>query len=374
MSNSITNELFAALNILVLERIDIGLFKIVGNCPNWLRQFCSQNFISGIDILIPQEKFPFLANFLIDAEFVWQKNSAGKLSSGIWSEINLAGREYQFEAYAICLNSRKFLLIELLNENFKDKQYLIQKARENNLNYQHFLKENQKKEVLIYCIIHDIAGQLSAINCCLALLEFENLTSKGEEYLEIARKQSVNQEMLIREVLDAFSAEVLSLESFTVNSDIAPNILSSAQEVIELLNPTFALNDMQLQLSATIDITADWKVIGDKSRLNRVISNLVENAYRHSPPESTVTINLQPDGEYILFTVDDEGGGVPPDMVSNLFQKFSQGKYKSGRAGLGLYFCRITVERWGGAIGYIPNVKGGSQFWFRLPRPVFVRS
>jgi signal transduction histidine kinase len=123
-------------------------------------------------------------------------------------------------------------------------------------------------------------------------------------------------------------------------------------------------------LAENIDMTANWKVVGDKSRLDRVISNLAENAYRHSPPESTVTIGLQQEGEYITVTVDDEGAGVAPEMTTTLFQKFSQGKNRAGRAGLGLYFCRITVERWGGAIGYSSRPQGGSRFWFRLPKPV----
>ncbi|WP_414562715.1 MULTISPECIES: sensor histidine kinase [unclassified Anabaena] len=370
MNASINKALFAALNILALERMSAGSFKIIGDIPNWLQRFNLQNLISDTDKFLPHNHIPFLENFLIDAEEFWLQNSELKLKSGLWNEIDVNGKEYQFEAYALCVNSQKILLIKLLTDPFENNKYIIQKARENNLNYQKILKENQKKEILIHCIVHDIAGQLSAINCCLALLEFENLTPKGKEYLEVARKQSLNQEMLIRQILDVFSVEVMSLENFTVESEMLPNILSSAQDVFELLNPSFTLNNIQLQLSADIDRQADWKVIGDKSRLDRVISNLVENAYRHSSPQSTVTINLQPDGEYVLLSVDDEGSGVPPEMVDTLFKKFSQGKYKSGKAGLGLYFCRITIERWGGTIGYLPRAKGGSRFWFRLPRPV----
>ncbi|WP_414541178.1 sensor histidine kinase [Nostoc sp. CCY0012] len=370
MNDSINKALFATLNILALERMSAGLFKIIGDIPNWFQQFELQNLISDTDKFIPRNHIPFLENFLIDAEEFWQQNSELKLKSGLWNEIDVNGKEYQFEAYALCVNFEKILLIALLTDLFENNQYIIQKARENNLNYQQILKENQKKEILIHCIVHDIAGQLSAINCCLALLEFENLTPKGKEYLEVARKQSLNQEMLIRQILDVFSVEVMSLENFTIESENLPNILSSAQDIFELLNPTFTLNHIHLQLSPSIDMQADWKVIGDKSRLDRVISNLVENAYRHSSPQSTVTINLQPDGEYVLLSVDDEGSGVPPEMVNTLFKKFSQGKHKSGKAGLGLYFCRITIERWGGTIGYLPRAKGGSQFWFRLPRPV----
>ncbi|MFN6568161.1 HAMP domain-containing sensor histidine kinase [Dendronalium sp. ChiSLP03b] len=370
MTNSIVSDLFATLNILILERLQDSLFRITGTTPNWIERFFGRRFTSEIDILIPQEEFPFLANFLIDAEEFWQSNSSIKLSSGLWSEVDLTGKEYQFEAYAVCVNDKKILLIELLGEKFINKQSLIQKARESQLDYQHLLKENQKKDVLIHCIIHDIAGQLSAINCCLALLEFENLSPKGKEFLEIGRKQSIQQEMLIKNILDVFSTEVRSLEAFTVDVEDAPNLLSSAQEVIELSQPTFTLNNKQLQLTSNIDMKADWKVVGEKSRLDRVILNLVENAYRYSPVGSTVTIDLQPDGEYVLLNVDDEGSGVPAEIVNTLFQKFSQGKHKSGRVGLGLYFCRITVEHWGGIIGYLPRQEGGSRFWFRLPRPI----
>lgn len=364
------SDLFATLNILVLERVNNGLFKIAGTVPNWCNHSLYQKFTSGIDIVISQEEFPFLENFLVSAEQFWQNNQNTKLSSGFWSELDLTGKECHFEAYAICMGTRKILLIELLNENFINKQYIIQKGRENQLVYQQLLKDSQNKDIVIHCIIHDLAGQLSAINCCLSLLELENLTTKGKGFLELAKKQSIQQEMLIRNILDVFSAEVLSLEDFTVDIESAPNLLSSAQEVISLFKPTFALNNKQLQLAADIDMKADWKVVGEKSRLDRVISNLVENAYRHSPPESTVVIDLQLDGEYVHLVVDDEGDGVPQEMVNSLFQKFSQGKDKSGKVGLGLYFCRITVERWGGKIGYSPRQTGGSRFWFRLLRPV----
>jgi signal transduction histidine kinase len=370
MSTNILSDIFVKLNILVLQRIDIGLFRLTAQPPDWLRRFCSQELTFGMNMLIPQEEFAFLENFLFDAEEFWSSNSTGKLSSGLWIEKNLNGYEEELEAYALCIDDSKILLIELAEDKFQYRQNLIQIGREYELNYQQLLKENQKKEVLINCIIHDIAGQLTAINCCLSLLEYEQLTATGKENLEIARKQSIKQEMLIRNVLDAFSAEVRSLENFTVDSETAPDILVSVQEIMELFNSTFVRSHKQLQLAANIDITADWKVVGEQSRLDRVITNLVENAYRHSPPQSTVTIGLQAEETSVLFTIDDDGEGIPAQMVNNLFQKFSQGHNNTGRGGIGLYFCRMTIKRWGGNIGYSPRQEGGSRFWFRLPRPI----
>jgi signal transduction histidine kinase len=368
MNTSITNDMLTALDILGLEQINPGLFKIIGNLPDWLNQFSCKELASDTNILIPQEEFSFLKNFLIDAEEFWMNKNVKKLSSGLWTEINVTGQEYHFKAHAIFADNRKILLIEALEDSYKEHQHLLQKAREYKLIYQQLLKDNQKKEVLIHCLIHDIAVELSAISCCFALLEFENLTPKGQEYLETGIKQCLKQEMLIKDILDAFSHEVLLPENSPIDIEEAPNILTSIQEVIEFLKPNFALNHVQLQFAINIDKTIDWTVVGDQSRLDRVISNLVENAYRYSGPDSTVTIGLQLDGEYVLVTVDDRGLGVPPEMVKNLFKKFSQGKDKSGRVGLGLYFCRITLERWGGMIGYLPRPEGGSRFWFRLPR------
>ncbi|MDZ8079929.1 MAG: sensor histidine kinase [Nostoc sp. DedQUE01] len=368
MNTSITNDVLAALNILSLEYINTGLFKIIANTPDWLNQFCDRKLTSGMNISIPEEKFCFLKNFLIDAEEFWLNNRSKKLSSGLWTEIDTNGQEYQFEAYAIFVNHRKVLLIELLEESYQDKQYLIQKGREYELIYYQLLKDNQKKDVLLHCIMHDIAGQLSAINGCLSLLEYENLTLKGKEYLEVGRQQCFKQQSLIKDILDIFSTEVMSLENSNIDIQELPNILNSIQEVIEFSKPSFSQKNIQLELANQIDTTIDWTVIAEKSRLDRVISNLVENAYRYSVQDSIVTISLQLDGEYVLVNVDDRGSGVPPELVKSLFQKFSQGKDKSGRAGLGLYFCRITLERWGGSIGYLPHSEGGSRFWFRLRR------
>ncbi|MEO0683928.1 MAG: ATP-binding protein, partial [Cyanobacteria bacterium J06649_11] len=182
----------------------------------------------------------------------------------------------------------------------------------------------------------------------------------------IGRKQTIQQEILIRQILNAFSTEVQSLESFTNGTEEAPNVLASARDIVQLLTPTFTLNKMRLQLAENIVSSVNWQVVGDKSRLDRILANLVENAFRHSPPNSTVTVNLQQKEESIIVSVEDEGSGVPEEIADSLFQKFTQGSNKAGKSGLGLYFCKITVERWGGEIGFTPREGGGSRFWFRL--------
>ncbi len=368
MSEAIIDEVFAALDIVILERLDDGSFRTIGTVPEWFIRFYP-NAVSKRDKLRPEENFSFLANFIVDAEIFWQSNEIGPLKSGIWIEVDRSGNEIYLEVSAVRLKARKILLVELLGTSSEERLLLIQKARESSLRHQSLVKEIQKKEILIHCVMHDLAGQLTGINCCFALLASEELTPKGRERLEIGRRQCTKQETLIREILDAFSAEAESLETFNIDLAQAPDALICVMEVMDALLPTAIINKINLRLDPTIDMVQEWKVVGEKSRLERVLSNLLENALRHSPPNSTVTAGIKENSDSVLLTIDDEGSGVPPDICQNLFQKFSQGKEKSGKAGLGLYFCRITVECWGGSIGYLPRSEGGSQFWFRLLKP-----
>jgi signal transduction histidine kinase len=107
-------------------------------------------------------------------------------------------------------------------------------------------------------------------------------------------------------------------------------------------------------------------VVGDEDRLFRVLSNLAVNALNHAPAGSAVRLAAHRENGTVVVDVDDEGPGVDAELVPNLFQKFARGE--RGGTGLGLYFCRITLERWGGGIGYESPAGGGARFWIRLPR------
>jgi signal transduction histidine kinase len=159
-----------------------------------------------------------------------------------------------------------------------------------------------------------------------------------------------------------------ALDPFTRDPTQAPDVVLCAQAILEAISPAAATKQVTLQLQPSINSQRDRKVVGERSRLERVIFNLVENALRHSPEGSVVTVGLKIEGQSILITVDDEGSYVPQNVVGALFERLIQRQDRSGRAGLGLYFCRLVVERWGGTIGYSPRPRGGSRFWLRLPQ------
>ena len=92
-----------------------------------------------------------------------------------------------------------------------------------------------------------------------------------------------------------------------------------------------------------------------------------EGGYPRRIPGATVRIRLSSVEGGVEVSVEDEGPGVPEDVVPSLFRKFAQSGNRAGKVGLGLYFCNIMITRWGGKIGYGRPEQPGSQFWFWLP-------
>ena len=111
-------------------------------------------------------------------------------------------------------------------------------------------------------------------------------------------------------------------------------------------------------------------VLGSASDLRRVIQNLLENAVRWSPLESTLEIRLETraesQGSNLRLEIADRGPGVSIDLEPRLFTRFA-GARAGGGSGLGLYLSKRIIESHGGRIGHHPRVGGGSVFWFELP-------
>jgi signal transduction histidine kinase len=369
VKNALLATVLTALNVVLLERRAFGEFAILGQLPSWFARLYPDIPAEAV-LLRPADASPFLANFLIDAESFWEKNRPGRLLSGPWSEAALNGEECFLEASAINTEGHKILALEFQRASIEQMRAIIQKAREHKLDHYRVLQEMQKKEILLSCIIHDLVQPLTALKGCLLLLAREQLSMKGKQLLDIGLQETATQERLIQNVLQTFTADVEAQKEIATDPQDLPDIAVCGKEVVVSMTPAFALNQVELRLDPNVDWLQDWRVVGEKSRLERVLMNLVENALRYSPRGSTVTIGVQQEQGSILTTVDDEGPGVPAELSPHLFRKFVQGSDKPGRGGLGLYFCRMTVEWWGGTVGYSPRGGRGSRFWFRLPRPL----
>jgi len=365
MKPGIFEELLCRQNILILERNGPGDFRTEGGRPDWCAGLLPADAASA-ESLAPQMIFSFLEYFLEEAERFWADATDGELRSGLWVETRPDGSELHLVATACLVGGKEILLIRRLGQEFDELQRVYQKGREMLLTQERLLAETSKKEILLHCIIHDLAGPLSCITGTLEVLESENLTEQGAKFVKLGRRAARQQARLIDDLLATFRAETGALDTIDPDPAHAPDAAACARDVLDSLLPAFAVR----QVSGRVDLAPGTPervlVSGEKGRLERIFHNLIQNALRYSPRRGLVTIAFQTEGNSVRITVEDEGTGVPPEIIPQLFQKFVRGGSNRGKSGLGLYFCRISVEQWGGAIGCEPRPGGGTRFWFRL--------
>ncbi|HEY0444653.1 MAG TPA: HAMP domain-containing sensor histidine kinase [Candidatus Limnocylindrales bacterium] len=109
-------------------------------------------------------------------------------------------------------------------------------------------------------------------------------------------------------------------------------------------------------------------VIGDPTRLRQVVTILVDNAIRHSPPGSRTSVHVRRDGALAQLVVEDEGPGVREEDAPRIFDRFWRAPgAPPGGTGLGLSIAAWIVERHGGSIGVGPRTPRGARFIVRLP-------
>jgi two-component system OmpR family sensor kinase len=111
---------------------------------------------------------------------------------------------------------------------------------------------------------------------------------------------------------------------------------------------------------------------GDEQRLHQVLANLLNNARRHTPPGTAVTVGVREDGDEVVLSVLDDGPGLPPPLRSTAFERFTRGDSArtraSGGAGLGLSLVQAISHAHGGRVS-VDSVPGRTHFEVRLPAP-----
>jgi signal transduction histidine kinase/HPt (histidine-containing phosphotransfer) domain-containing protein/ActR/RegA family two-component response regulator len=366
MMSSLPTELLQHLGYALCEGRG-AKFALLYDPPSWFQEVWGRA-VAG-EVVALADRSPFLETFLSEAEEHWNTDADAPLKSGAWIERVSGGREIPLEALAWRLDGRRLLSIRSQPEEFGERTRVLQTARDFVLVHEHLLKEIQKKEILLHCIIHDLSQPLAAMRGCFDVLASETVTPGSKRLIELGRQQSERQDAMIREVLQAFAMDIDSAMAAGEAVAPAPSILACAEETVAAFTPVFQSHGATIRLGPRVDRGARWSVAGEKSRLMRIFTNLVENALRYAPKGSVVTVGLEDNGTHVRAFVDDEGPGLPKEFKpSEAFALFSKGKQGGGKAGLGLYFCRITVERWGGSIGCESLPRRGARFWFRLPR------
>ncbi|WP_438023147.1 sensor histidine kinase [Sorangium sp. So ce233] len=359
-------SLLAALDKLVLERLDDGAFVVRGQPPPWFLRL-------GIppprrEAPLPIDRaLPFLEVFLPEAERAWSTEGRSA-QSDCWTQMTEDGEALHLEATALCVGSSRLLVVTRNDALLHERRRVLQRARELRLLHEALSREVERKDVLVHCIVHDLSGPLNSLLGALSLLQEQPLPEKSGALAAVALKAALRQRELIREILDTFAAEGAALDAASGDLAEVADLRVTVAQVVEALLPMACSRGVRLEGPPALVDGPPWSVVGEERRLARVISNLVENALRFTAARTSVRVLLHDEPGWARVAVEDEGPGVSPSIAPHLFQKFAHGRDPGAGSGLGLYGARIAVERWGGAIGHEPRPEGGARFWLRLRR------
>jgi two-component system sensor histidine kinase/response regulator len=231
------------------------------------------------------------------------------------------------------------------------------------------MKELEKlRDDLMKMIVHDLKTPLTSILATMEMLmdgDFGVLTQKQRQALGDSEGKAEDLLALIEDLLEVRRIEETAL---TLNLEkIAPGAFLT--EVLHEWQHRF----QQERAKASMDVSDDAPVFkADRPLIKRVFGNLVQNALTHSSRAVTLKLSARKEGEGVLFTVSDDGPGIPKEYHEIIFRKFEQVKTPNAprvrSSGLGLAFCKLVVESHGGRIWVHSDGEGhGSSFHVSLP-------
>lgn len=226
---------------------------------------------------------------------------------------------------------------------------------------------DSRRREFITNVSHDLRTPLAAIQGYLdtLLLKDEGLTpQERQQYLQIAVRQARSLSQLISTLfylakLDSGQA-VLQPEEFRI------------EEVVHDVVQKFALQASGKNIRLMVQAPARLPFVSaDLGLIDRALSNLIDNALRHTPQAGTVQIRLQLKNNKIWVSVTDSGAGITEADLTHIFERFYRGtrarEDSSVNAGLGLAIVRRILEMHGEVVQASNASEGGAQLRFSLP-------
>ncbi len=212
-------------------------------------------------------------------------------------------------------------------------------------------------------ISHELRTPLASIRLLVDTLQAGALANPAvaSDMLSKINSEVDALSQLARELLD-----LAMIESGQMPLRLAStNLLDLAQAQVERISP----QALQNRLTITLDIAPGLCALADGEMLARVLSNLLHNALKFTPPGGQIKVSAHKQGENVMVSMTDTGPGIPHEELSRIFERF----YKVDRArgqsgtGLGLAIARHIVEGHGGRIWAESEPGHGATLRFTLP-------
>lgn len=243
------------------------------------------------------------------------------------------------------------------------RQHLAQREL---VNIQAALRASERaKDEFLSIVGHELRTPLTSIRGALGLLDGGVLGELGQDAQNMVGVAILNAERLMRMINDILDIERMAQGRL----ELAPAPVDAGELVrqsLQVLQASADEQEVRLAIQAT-----PLTVFADSDRIVQVLVNLLGNAVKFSPPQSTVKVTVKREGQHAEFSVCDHGRGIPAERLQHIFERFEQvdssDAREKGGAGLGLPIARAIVEQHDGRIWADSEQGKGSTFSFTLP-------
>jgi signal transduction histidine kinase len=241
---------------------------------------------------------------------------------------------------------------------------LYRQKRQLQASYEHLRELETLRDSLVHMVVHDMRSSLMIVLGRLKMAQRLPQPERGTKNITKALETTHWLVEMVNSLLDMSKMEAGQLTPKVSSVDLNELVT----EMLPQMEPF--QGQRRLTFTSPEPIVA---IPGDPTLLRRVLQNLMVNALKFTAPaEGRITVSLATvGGGWVRVSVADNGPGISPEYQEKVFDKFyqvaarQQGEIRS--TGLGLTFCKMTVEAHGGRIGLDSAKNQGSTFWFELP-------
>jgi signal transduction histidine kinase len=228
------------------------------------------------------------------------------------------------------------------------------------------LQESMRvKERFIAMLAHEFRNPLSSIASGLKVLERSSDPVQTQQTREMMERQVRHLNRLVSDLLDVSRIKQGKI-SLTRSQSLLSDIVALALDTSRT-----SVNNGEHALHVAIP-NEPIELYVDSTRLAQIISNLLDNAAKYTPPKGSITLNVSKEGDTLHISVSDNGVGIPEDRLKHIFEAYAQLEQKDSRTagglGIGLYLVKMFAEAHGGSIEVRSDGDGqGSEFVVRIP-------
>lgn len=222
---------------------------------------------------------------------------------------------------------------------------------------------HQMRLEFMQSISHDLRMPLTAIKAYAWLLRMEK-ESDPQERVQFLLQIEEGADRINGMVSDLLELTMLESGAIELNFEDV-RLRRAAESTVALLRPVLDARCVDVRVLETIDVRVD------ASALHRILVNLIGNAAKFTPEETSITVDAETIGDKVAISVSDEGPGVMDSEKKAIFQRFRQGiqpaVQKRNGSGIGLSMVRDYVDLHGGRVWVEDSAGGGAKFVFTMP-------